>query len=281
MRLLQISDTHFGTEVSSVVAALSRLAVRLAPDVLVLSGDITQRARRAQFAAARQFVDSLAIPRVLCIPGNHDVPLFAFWHRLLHPWKHYSARFGADLEPEIVRDDLLLLGTNTTRAYRHKHGEVGATQIARVAHRLRAARPEQLRVVVVHQPMHVPKGDESNLLRNGRAAALAWASAGADLVLGGHIHLPYALPMSERYPNLERELWCVQAGTAVSARIRGGVPNSVNVIDYDASASPAACRVARFDHSGASGEFEPAAERRIALQRWPDERRLTRGRTGS
>jgi 3',5'-cyclic AMP phosphodiesterase CpdA len=267
MRLLQISDPHFGTEEPPVVEALRRLAGRLAPDVLVLSGDITQRARRAQFAAARQFVDSLAVSAALCIPGNHDIPLFAFWHRLLHPWKHYSARFGADLEPEIVRDDLLLLGTNTTRAYRHKHGEVGTTQIARVAHRLRTARPEQLRIVVVHQPLHAPRSDESNLLRNGRAAAVAWASAGADLVLGGHIHLPYALPVSERYPGLERELWCVQAGTAVSSRVRGGVPNSVNVIDYEAGASPPACRVTRFDHSGASGEFQSVAERRIVLQR--------------
>jgi 3',5'-cyclic AMP phosphodiesterase CpdA len=267
MRLLQISDTHFGTETPAVVDALSRLAVRLAPDVLVVSGDITQRARRAQFAAARRFVDRLAISSALCIPGNHDIPLFAFWHRLLDPWKHYTARFGANLEPEIVRDDLLLIGTNTTRAYRHKHGEVGTAQIARVAQRLRTARPAQLRIVVVHQPMHVPQGDETNLLRNSQAAALAWASAGADLVLGGHIHLPYSLPMSERYTNLERELWCVQAGTAVSSRTRGGVPNSVNVIDYDPSAAPALCRVTRFDHSGASGEFQPVAERAIPLQR--------------
>lgn len=265
MRLLQLSDTHFGTEEPPVLDAARRLAARLAPDVLVLSGDITQRARPAQFAAARRFVDSLLVSAVLSIPGNHDIPLFAFWHRLLHPWKHYSAAFGASLEPEIVREDLLVLGTNTTRAYRHKHGEVSTADIERVARRLRTALPRQLRIVVVHQPMHVPKPDEHNLLRNARAAALAWADAGADLVLGGHIHLPYVLPMSERYPELRRELWCVQAGTAVSSRVRGGVPNSVNVVDYDAAA--AACLVTRLDRSPASGEFEPVAERRIALQR--------------
>mgnify|MGYP001246854271 CR=1 FL=1 len=268
MRLLQISDPHFGTEQGPVVDALLDLARTLAPDVAVLSGDITQRARHAQFAAASAFVDALPVARAMVIPGNHDIPLFAFWHRFLYPYRNYARAFGADLEPEITRADLLLIGVNTTRAYRHKHGEVGAAQIDRVAARLRASGPGQLRVVVVHQPMHVPRpADEPNLLRNAANAAAAWAEAGADLVLGGHIHLPYVLPMSKRHAGLVRELWCVQAGTAVSSRIRREAPNSVNVIDWAANAAEPACDVLRFDYDVARMAFVQAAQHRLALQR--------------
>lgn len=267
MRLLHCSDPHFGTEQPAVLAALGRLAVQLDPDVVVLSGDITQRARRAQFAAARGFVDALGARPLLTLPGNHDVPLFNLLQRAFDPYRNYRRAFGADLEPELRRDDLLLLGVRTTRRWRHKHGQVDADQIARVAARLTQATAAQLRVVVVHQPMHVPRPeDEKNLLRNAASAARAWAAAGADLVLGGHIHLPYVLPMSQRYSGLARELWCVQAGTAVSSRVRWEAPNSVNTIDYLPQA-PHACQVTRWDHHGPSERFVAAAEHAIVLQR--------------
>ena len=96
--LLQISDTHFGTEQGAVVEALGTLAHEQLPDVVVLSGDITQRARPAQFRAARSFVDRLGAP-VLAVPGNHDIPLFDLWARLRSPYGRYSAAFGTDLEP--------------------------------------------------------------------------------------------------------------------------------------------------------------------------------------
>jgi len=230
--LLQISDTHFGTEQPQVVEALVALATQQRPDVVVLSGDITQRARPAQFRAAKAFVDRLGGP-VLAIPGNHDLALFDLWARLTRPYARYAAAFGAELEAVHSSQDLLVVGVNTTRAWRHKNGEVSAAQIDRVAKLLAAASLRQLRVVVVHQPVAVTQArDRPNLLRGHRAATLAWSAAGADLVMGGHIHLPYTLAL----PGLARPLWVVQAGTAVSTRTRPGVPNSVNVLRWgDAS----------------------------------------------
>lgn len=226
--LLHMSDTHFGTERPQVVEALVALAAQQRPDVVVLSGDITQRARPAQFHSAKVFVDRLGVP-VLAIPGNHDIALFDLWVRMTRPYARFAKVFGADLEPVATSPDWLIVGVNTTRAWRHSHGEVSAAQIARVAGLLGAAKPEQLRVVVVHQPLAVPKGgDVSNLLRGHAHATRAWAKAGADLVLGGHIHLPFTLSMR----GLVRRLWVVQAGTAVSTRTRLGVPNSVNVLRW-------------------------------------------------
>jgi 3',5'-cyclic AMP phosphodiesterase CpdA len=268
MRLLQLSDTHFGTEQANVVAALTRFAIELKPDVLVLSGDITQRARPPQFAAARAFVDSLGIATRVSLPGNHDIPLFNPWLRVFRPYANYAREFGDDLEPSLRRDDLQLLTVKTTRRYRHKNGEVSARQIERVCEALQSSSRQQLRIVVVHQPMHVPRPqDEENLLRNAAEAAQRWAAAGADLVLGGHIHLPYVLPMSQRHPGLSRELWCVQAGTAVSSRVRWEAPNSVNLIDYPAQTKGEACTVSRWDYAASTDTFVRAADHPIALQR--------------
>ncbi|HYD77994.1 metallophosphoesterase [Ramlibacter sp.] len=257
--LLHISDTHFGTEDPPVVAALQRLAATLRPDVLVLSGDITQRARRHQFAAARAFCDSLGIARILALPGNHDIPLFNLPARVLDPYGGYRAAFGADLEPELDGEDLLLLGVNTTRPARHKHGEVSKAQVARVARRLESARREQLRVVVTHQPACVMREeDEHDRLRGGHAAVQAWSRAGADLVLGGHIHLPYLTDACARVPDTPRALFCLQAGTALSLRVRHGSPNSVNVVRWTPPAdhAPRECRVERWDYELAQDRFD-------------------------
>lgn len=226
--LLQISDTHFGTEQPPVLEALVALAAQQKPDLVVLSGDITQRARPSQFRAAKAFVDRLGAP-FLAIPGNHDIALFDLWSRLTRPYARYAKAFGANLEPVHASPDLLVIGVNTTRAWRHKNGEVSSAQIDRVAKLLSAASPQQLRLVVVHQPAAVAQVDERcNLLRGHDAALQAWSAAGADLVLGGHIHLPYTLAQH----GLPRRLWVLQAGTAVSARTRPEAPNSVNILRW-------------------------------------------------
>ncbi|HYE90257.1 MAG TPA: metallophosphoesterase [Terriglobales bacterium] len=265
--LLHVSDTHFGCERPEVVEALVAFAAALRPRLAVLSGDITQRARRGQFDAAARFAARLGAP-VLAIPGNHDLPLFDLVSRLVRPYAGYQRAFGADLEPVHEDADMLVVSVNTTRVYRHKHGEVSAAQVERVASRMRACPPGKLRVVVTHQPMHVPLGrDESNLLRGYADAARAWAAAGADLLLAGHIHLPFVRPVSERVAGLARALWAVNAGTAVSRRVRagGGEHNCVNVIRY--AAGEAACRVERHEHDRAAARFQLAEATSIPLAR--------------
>lgn len=257
--LLQVSDTHFGTERPAVVDALARLSLQLRPDLLVLSGDITQRARRSQFDAARAFVDRLDLPTV-AVPGNHDIPLFAVWARALWPYAGHRRVFGQDLEPMHTLPDLLVVCVNTTRPARHKDGEVSAEQVERVARRLDAATDAQLRVVVVHQPVAVEDAvDRPNLLR-GRGPALArWAEAGADIVMGGHIHLPFVLPLK----GFSRPMWAVQAGTAVSSRVRGDVPNSVNVLRCGDDAPDGVCVVEQWDHLATRGSFQCVAVTRL------------------
>lgn len=264
--IIQISDTHFGTEQMPVLHSLKSLIREQLPQLLVLSGDITQRARRHQFAAARAFIDSLAPTPLIALPGNHDIPLFNVAARMFAPYAGYRAAFGDDLEPEFESAELLALTVNTTRPYRHADGEVSMRQIERIAQRLAGARPGQLRLVVTHQPICVTRPeDRKNLLHGHRAAMRRWAEAGADLVLGGHIHLPYVCALHEGGHGLRRSLWAVQAGTALSSRVRHGAPNSINLIRYEASEST--CIVERWDFDSAAKRFVPVARHWLELDR--------------
>ncbi|MDO8372978.1 MAG: metallophosphoesterase, partial [Polaromonas sp.] len=156
---------------------------------------------------------------------------------------------------------LQLSTVKTTRRWRHTNGEVAASQIERVAARLRHAGPGQLRVVVVHQPVYVLRAeDEHDRLRGWEPAVRAWAAAGADIVMGGHIHLPYVCELSSCVDGLQRRLWCVQAGTALSSRIRREAPNSVNLLLCDPADHPLRGRLERWDYhsAGGAGRFEVA-----------------------
>jgi 3',5'-cyclic AMP phosphodiesterase CpdA len=258
--LLHLSDPHFGTERPQVVEALVRFAHAQRPQVVVLSGDITQRARRAQFRAARAFVDRLGAPNVLAIAGNHDIPLFQLLGRAMTPYAGFLREFK-ELEPVLDTPELLVVSVKTTRRYRHKNGEVSKAQIDAVALRLRQAREAQLRIVVVHQPIEVLRAeDEHDRLRGHEAAARRWAEAGVDLVLGGHIHLPYVLPLHERLPGLARHLWVVQAGTAVSWRVREGISNSVNLLRWGGSLPARRCVVERWDYQAPVDAFSKVLE---------------------
>jgi 3',5'-cyclic AMP phosphodiesterase CpdA len=255
--LLQISDAHFGTEQPPVVQALLQLARDQVPDLVVMSGDITQRARRSQFKAARAFIDQLKPAALLTIPGNHDIPLFNLALRVFAPYSNYSRAFGKNLEPLFESVNLLVIGVNTTRPYKHVDGELSPRQIERVADRLRRAAPSQLRVIVVHQPvLAIRESDADNLLDGHRQAIPAWATAGGDIIMGGHIHLPYVRSLQTTFDALPRDIWTVQAGTAVSWRLREGITNSVNLIRCDGQQSPRRCMVERWDYVPALSRFE-------------------------
>lgn len=256
MRMAHISDTHFGTEDEAVCAALRNDLLREAPDLIVLSGDITQRARQAQFRAARAFLDSLSSIPVLALPGNHDLPLFDLFTRFTAPYRRFMHHICPTLAPVWQGAEVAVVGVNSTRVLRHKNGVLSTDMVQEVARRL-ATLPQPFKVVALHHPLAViTPGDRSNRVRGADEALAAWTSAGADIFLGGHIHLPYCIPAGPA----SRQAVILQAGTAVSTRRRGGQPNSFNLVrfetsgnrhmvieqrDYDASAGVFASKSAR------------------------------------
>ena len=263
--LIQISDPHFGTEQPPVVAALLAFVRRVQPLAAILSGDITQRARRAQFAAAKRFVDQLGVRDCLVIPGNHDIPLFNVVARMFFPYAGFERVFGSVLEPQLQCAAFQLTCLNTTRPSRHKDGEISDEQVERVARKLREARGDQLRIVVTHQPVHVLRDSEvHNRVHGYHEAVQAWAEAGADIIMGGHIHLPYVAALDEHFPELSRRCWAVQAGTAVSHRVRAKHPNSVNLIHYTAGSG--LCSVERWDYDATSTSFRCVDTHELLLE---------------
>ncbi len=268
MGLLQISDAHFGTEVPQVVDALTALAAELAPSLVVMSGDVTQRATEAQFDLAAQFLRQLPASALLVVPGNHDIPLVNLALRAFAPFSRFNRAFGDELEPVHEDARMLVIGVNTVMPLWHQKGLVSARQVERVHRRLSQATPEQIRIVVCHHPVQIiRKEDGKNRLRGADAAVRSWVAAGADLILGGHIHLPYFRPLRQHYPDLPRAAWVAQAGTAVSARIRQGIPNSVNFIQTVAGEARPTWRVERWDYSAGDDAFHRIACEELALDR--------------
>lgn len=261
--LLHLSDTHFGTERSPVVAAVQALAREQQPELVIASGDITQRARAAEFQAARDFFDSLGAP-LLAIPGNHDIPLLDVFGRVFAPYGGYQRAFGRVLEPRTMLPTAWVAGINTTRPWRHKHGEISPAQAEHAAGWLQGAPRGVLRVIAVHQPPAVQhEADAADLLRGAAQAAAVWAAAGVHLVLGGHIHLPYAMRLPGRLGALPRAPWLAQAGTAVSARTRPEAPaNSLNLVRQIGTAT---WRLERWDFDAASGRFAEALQQAACM----------------
>lgn len=215
----------------------------------MLSGDITQRARSAQFRAARAFIDSLRPLPVLALPGNHDLPLFDLPARLLAPYGEYRRYICGDLAPWWLGDEVAVVGVNSTRVLRHKHGVITPAVVDAVARRLGRFSAASFRVVALHHPLAIVDSDDRrNRVRGADAALAAWTAAGADLFLGGHIHLPYCVPAG---PEASRAV-ALQAGTAVSTRRRGGRPNSYHLVRLDGTAGRR-IDVEQLDYTGAEG----------------------------
>lgn len=228
--IVHLSDLHFGRVDETVVEPLARKIEELAPEVVVVSGDLTQRARSEQFKEAREFLDSLPSPQIV-VPGNHDVPLYNLFARFLQPLDNYRRYISEDLEPFHADEEIAVLGVNTARSLTIKDGRVNEEQVERIRQRLCPYGDHVTKIVVTHHPFDLPEGHERNADLVGRAelAMQALAACGADLLLSGHLHTSRTGHTAKRYKIAGHSALVVQAGTATSTRMRGEA-NSFNVV---------------------------------------------------
>jgi len=224
--LVHLSDLHFGRVDKQLLAPLARAVRAAAPHLVVVSGDLTQRAKSAEFRDARRFLDTLGAP-LLVVPGNHDVPLYNFFQRFFQPLDKYRRYIAHDVEPCFIDAELAVLGINTARSSVFKGGRINAAQIARVRTRFAALGHDVTRIVVTHHPFDLPPGHDARaIVGRARLAIQAFADCGADILLAGHLHASHAGDTAARY---DVSALFIQAGTATSVRARGEA-NSFNVL---------------------------------------------------
>lgn len=228
--IAHVSDLHFGREDPALVAALREDLLEARPSLLAVSGDLTQRARRREFSAARAFLDSVPVPRVV-VPGNHDIPLFDVLRRLLSPLGRYERQVSPEKDPFVELDGVAVLGVNTARPSTWKDGRLSLAQIELIRERFCAVSADAFKVLVTHHPFLPPPSDPSPaLVGRGLSALVAAEACGVDLLLAGHLHRGYTGDARSHHVTLRRSLLVAQAGTAVSRRTRAGEANSYNLI---------------------------------------------------
>ncbi len=261
IRIAHISDPHFGTTNPEKVSALRNILFALKPDLIAMTGDITQRARWAQFAEARIFCDQLSPLEIMAVPGNHDIPLFNLAARVFRPFFGFHRTFGFPMTMHQTLGAVEVLALNTTDPKRHIQGQLSEQDAGRLA----IFPPEALvRVVMFHHPMDCAKPiDEKNLLKSASETLARLEENKVDLVLGGHIHDPLIRLSVVRYPQARRPLVISVAGTCLSSRTRSGAPNSFNLLDVQIDdAATVRLNTVRLDLS-AQGKFLPVAESRF------------------
>src|SRR6266850_5524430 len=147
--LVHLSDIHFGRIDTQLITPLVETIKGIKPDLVAVSGDLTQRARSHQFRAARAFLDSLPQPQIV-VPGNHDVPLHNVFTRFLQPLDKYRRYITDDLQPSYADDEIVVVGVNTARSLTIKGGRINADQVARIREKLCDAVDDVVKTVVTH-----------------------------------------------------------------------------------------------------------------------------------
>lgn len=229
MRLIvHLSDLHFGALRAEIIEPLIAAVTALHPDLIAVSGDLTQRARPRQFIEAREFLARLSAPQIV-VAGNHDVPLYNLLQRFGRPLARYRRYISAQTEPMFRDDEIAVLGINTARSLTFKSGRVNARQLAQARERL-APLAGVSKIIVTHHPFDLPaEYPDHALVGRARLAMAQLAHCGIDLFLAGHHHVGLALPSTLRFKVSGHAALLVQAGTATSTRCRGEM-NSFNVL---------------------------------------------------
>lgn len=253
--IAHISDLHFGRLDAPVAEALAAELVADPPTLLVISGDLTQRARVAQYRAAAEYLRRLPQSQMV-IPGNHDVPLWNVIGRFFAPMGRFQRHIDNELNPVWRDDELIVAGVNTARGFTRTSGWISRKQLETVCEMFSAAGPSVRKILVTHHPfIPWPRRPEGDILVGAAGVLAQLENCGVDLVLAGHLHHAYHDDVRVFHRTANHSVLAIQAGTATSTR-RRDEPNSYNRIWFEGE--DVLIRVRSWNGS----RFEQSAEKR-------------------
>ncbi len=224
--IVHLSDLHFGAVDDKKIAPLLSCINLLDPDLVVISGDLTQRATISEYNAARAFIRSLD-RKTLVVPGNHDIPYFNIWKRFLAPFERFNRYILAVSSDVYVDEEIAIIGVNTVQRFAFTEGRITTTELERIEKVFEKIPRDVMRVVFTHHPLELPtpKGEghthTHHLVHGSHKAMLRLAKAKIDMFLSGHLHIFNLTDTSVRYKIADYGGLIVQAGTALSTRLRG------------------------------------------------------------
>jgi 3',5'-cyclic AMP phosphodiesterase CpdA len=249
--LIHLSDLHFGSVEPELIEPLLAFIRETKPDLVAVSGDLTQRARTQEFQDARKFLDAIPFP-TLVVPGNHDVPLHNVFARLFHMLDRFRRYISENLEPWYADDEIAVAGVNTTRALTGKNGRISHGQLKQLGSRFATVSPAHIKIVVTHHPFDLPPGVTGDrVVLRSRKAMKVLAEIGVDMLLAGHFHVAGTIQTTTRYKTDNYAALIVSSGTTTSTRERGQ-SNSFNVIQINLTS----VAIAQYQWQKDSGTFE-------------------------
>ena len=225
MNLLQISDVHFGPfYVPKVGEALQRAVRDLEYEVMIVSGDFTQRAKREQFAEARAYLDQLPERPTIVVPGNHDVPLYRVFERVFDPYGLYKEYISKDLDMVMRTPEAVIVALNSTKPLQNiVNGRIARWQLKLCADAFADCPPEALKIVVAHHHFApAPDYEGGQVMPKAKRAIDCFTDLKVDMIIGGHLHRAYIGNSLDVYPGEDRDhgIIIVQSGTSTSRRGR-------------------------------------------------------------
>lgn len=265
--ILHVSDLHFGPPFLPTRAeAVHRMARRRRPDLVVVSGDLTQRAKPEQFEAAGTYLERFE-PPVVVTPGNHDVPLYRVWERFFAPYRHYRRHIREELDTVHRLPGMTVVCLNSSRSFTFKNGRLHRWQLELAEEAFADSPTSDLQVVVTHHHLAPPPDFEGGqVMPKAKRAIEAFTRMKVDLILAGHMHRSYIGDSLDFFPGSEREegIVIVQCGTTTSARGRGRerAKNSLNLI----RARPGEIRVSHLLWRDGEGDFWPHSHHRFGTR---------------
>ena len=261
--LLHISDLHFGTVVDAALHGLLDVVDAADPDIIIITGDVTQRGRSSELLGFVGLVDKLKPRTVLVVPGNHDVDWWPPWRRLLTPLRGFEEAVPPEnRRPSAVVDDVLFVACGSVDPARQVGGTMSEEALRQLT-TIIGATPAAVRVAFTHHPIALDRpASRTQVVSNAAAAATSLASAGVDLLLSGHIHVPFALTTQAAFPSLSRPFVLAGAGTTTSSRTRGLQPRALQLVHI----APTRIDIERFELAVGDFAFAVASTSHFARE---------------